>query len=86
MRKEGKARKMSMNRPTALAPGNGTKAMTSASTNPRTRQPTVAPTAMTTVFHSASRNDACPRTSPYAATECPPPSGDTDCHTTSASG
>ncbi len=45
-----------MNRATALAPGNGTKAMTSASTNPSTRQPTVAATASHTVVHSASRN------------------------------
>ncbi len=52
-----------MKRATAFDPGNGTKAMISASTNPSTRQPTVAATASHTVVHSASRKPGEARTS-----------------------
>lgn len=75
-----------MNLATARPPGNGTKAITSARTKPSTRQPTVEPTASQTVVVSAERNDAESKTSPYGASEVPPPSGLTDCWTTRANG
>lgn len=65
MRKDGKERKTSMNFATAFPPGNGTKAMTSASANPSTRHPTVDPTASHTVVPSASRNASDANTSEY---------------------
>lgn len=64
IRKDGKERKTSMNFDTAFPPGNGTNAITTASTKPRTRHPTVAATASHTVVTRASRKDAEAKTSP----------------------
>lgn len=75
-----------MNRATAFPPGNGTKAITTASTNPRTRQPTVEPTASQTVVVSARRKASDAKTWVYGATDVPPVSRVKDCWTTSASG
>ena len=48
-RNVGSAMMVSIRRAAILAPGNGTKAMTSDSAKPSTRQPVVALTAMTIV-------------------------------------
>lgn len=75
-----------MKRATALPPGKGTKAITTASANPRTRQPAVEPTASQTVVVSACRKASDAKTWVYGATDVPPVSGVKDCWTTRASG
>lgn len=75
-----------MNLATTRAPGNGTKAMTRARKNPRTRHPAVAAGASQTVVHRASRKAPEAKTSAYGWNEVPPVSGWRDCWTTRRSG
>jgi hypothetical protein len=85
-RKVGSAMNVSMIRATVRAPGNGTKARTSASTRPSATQPAVAETAISTVLSSARRNEAERNTSAARANDTVPASSVNACRPMSARG